>query len=99
MLGAVVYKCQSDAGQPATGLSGAWFLMSALSIVNVDASLGAFLASRINCDTFAQAQASGGQPVTMSQQGLDYLAAGIGAPSQILETLYVSSSNKIWRAP
>lgn len=98
MLGALVYQCQPDAGQPATGLSGAWFLMSAVSIVNVTASLGAFLATRLNCDTIAQAQASGGQPITMSQQGLDYIAAGIGAPDQILETLYTSSSNKIWRA-
>ena len=98
MLGSLVYHVQSDPGQPATGLSGAWFLMSAVSIVNVTSSLGAYLASRLNCDTIAQAQASGGQPITISQQGLDYIAAGLGAPDQILESLYVSSTNKIWRA-
>lgn len=99
MLGALVYQVQADPGQPATGLDGAWFLISPVSIVNLTASLGAFLATRLNCDTIAESQASAGVPLTISQQGLDYIAAGIGAPNQILETLYTNATTKTWRAP
>lgn len=94
MYGATVI--QIDNGPAGGGTQGAWYVISPTIIQNIDASLGAFLASRINTDTYAAQAASAGVPMKITQQGASYIAAGFGAPSGTMESLY-ATANKIWR--
>lgn len=100
MLGALIYNIQTDPGAAKQDdMQGGWFLVSPTVIQNLSASLGQFLTTRLNCDTIAQSQASAGVALTINQLGLDYIAAGFGAPAGTLESLFVATdpAQKVWR--
>lgn len=92
MYGSVIGVVDGDG----SGLTGAWFAIAPGHITNLDASLGAYLASTINVETFAERTAGAGKPHHWSLDTVQWDASFIaGAPAGTLENLYTGET-KVW---